>query len=89
MGREQSLNEAYPLLLKQGNANMDSNAETSTSGCYDCGGNLKLYEMDMRKDTKVMRCQGCGLFHLYKRDFFGRWKILKVTKDPTHIQSPE
>jgi len=29
-----------------------------------------------------MQCQNCGLFHFYKKDFFGKYNLLKVTKNP-------
>jgi uncharacterized C2H2 Zn-finger protein len=48
-----------------------------------------LYEIDMEKGTRILRCPVCGLFHFYKKDFFGGWKTLKVTKDPSRVESPE
>lgn len=48
--------------------------------CFDCGGMLKLIELDIQGVNKIMQCQDCGLFHIYKKDFFGRYKLVKVTK---------
>jgi hypothetical protein len=57
--------------------------ETKHSGkCYDCGGQLELFEMDMNKSTKIMLCQACGLYHFYKKDFIGNYKLSKVSKNP-------
>jgi hypothetical protein len=53
-----------------------------TGKCYDCGAALELYEMDMKKSTKIMLCQTCGLFHFYKKDFVGRYRLTKVSKNP-------
>jgi len=50
--------------------------------CYDCGGTLELIELDIKKATKIMQCQNCGLFHFYKKDFFGKYNLLRVTKNP-------
>jgi uncharacterized Zn finger protein len=49
--------------------------------CYDCGGSLELFEFDMQKETRIMKCKDCGLFHYYKKDLLGRWKLLKVSKN--------
>lgn len=51
-----------------------------TGECYDCGGALELVEVDRKKNTKIMKCQECGLLHHYKRGFFGGWKLVKATK---------
>jgi hypothetical protein len=63
---------------------MALNEKKHTGTCLDCGGPLELVELDLRKGTKIMRCQDCDLFHLYKKDFLGSWKVLKVTKDSSH-----
>jgi hypothetical protein len=56
--------------------------ETKHTGkCYDCGGSLELYEMDLTKSTKIMLCKTCGLFHFYKKDFIGNYKLTKVSKN--------
>ena len=52
-----------------------------TGECYDCGGPLELFEIDNKKATKIMLCQSCGLFHYYKKDFFGNYKLTKVSKN--------
>jgi len=40
-----------------------------------------LVELDIQKATKVMQCQNCGLFHFYKKDFFGKYKLLRLAKN--------
>jgi len=55
------------------------------NNCYDCGESLELFEMDMRKETKVMKCKGCGMYYFYKKELLSGWKILKITKDPSHL----
>ncbi|MGB9740342.1 MAG: hypothetical protein ACP5IM_02980 [Candidatus Bathyarchaeia archaeon] len=49
--------------------------------CFDCNGITELVELDVKKGTKIMQCTTCGLFHFYKKDFLGRWKLLKVSKE--------
>jgi hypothetical protein len=49
--------------------------------CYDCKGSLELFEMDMQKGTKIMKCKICGLYHFYKKDFLANWKLTKVSKE--------
>ena len=51
-----------------------------TGKCFDCGGLLELVELDIQGVSKIMQCQDCGLFHLYKKDFLGRYKLVKITK---------
>jgi uncharacterized Zn finger protein len=51
-----------------------------TGICSDCGGSLELVELDLKKTTKIMQCQQCGLFHSYKKDFFGNYKLVKIAK---------
>jgi NMD protein affecting ribosome stability and mRNA decay len=53
-----------------------------TGKCYDCGKPLELYEMDMKKSTKIMVCRSCGLFHYYEKNFVGNYRLRKVTKNP-------
>jgi len=51
---------------------------TYTGKCIDCGGELELYEMDFEKKRRILRCKNCGLFHFYKLNFWGKWKLVKV-----------
>ena len=51
-----------------------------TGICYDCGGSLELFEFDIKKDTKIMKCQNCGLFHYYKKDLLGSGNSSKSPK---------
>jgi len=59
--------------------------------CFDCDGPTELVELDVNKGTKIMQCQVCGLFHFYKKDFLGRWRLVKVSKvgsvEGTNLQS--
>jgi NMD protein affecting ribosome stability and mRNA decay len=54
-----------------------------TGMCFDCGGPLELFELDVKKATKVMICQSCGLFHFYRKGFLGKYILLRVTKNPS------
>jgi DNA-directed RNA polymerase subunit RPC12/RpoP len=51
--------------------------------CIDCEGPLELIELDLRKGTKTTKCQSCGLYHFYKKEFLSGWKLLKATKNPS------
>ena len=51
-----------------------------SDNCENCGNGLQLYELDSRKHVRVMRCQKCGMWHVYKRDVLGKWKLLKAQK---------
>ena len=64
----------------------EETARKHTGKCYDCGGPLELFEMNLKKSTKIMLCQNCGLYHFYKKDFVGTFKLTKVSKDPTLSQ---
>ncbi len=64
----------------------EEKARKHTGRCYDCNGPLELFEMNLDKSTKIMLCQNCGLYHFYKKDFIGQYKLTKVSKDPTMIQ---
>jgi len=59
---------------------MREEMRTHTGKCVDCGSTLELYEIDFEKGRRVLICQRCGLFHLYEKDFFGRWKLVKAAK---------
>jgi RNase P subunit RPR2 len=48
--------------------------------CKNCDYPLEVYEIDFKKNTKVMKCQRCGLYHYYKKDFVGKWRLLKAAK---------
>ena len=65
---------------------MDSGKERQRGKCFDCGGQVELIERDFQKGTKIVRCRDCYLFHLYKKDFLGSWKLLKASKDPSNIR---
>lgn len=54
-----------------------------TGKCFDCGGMLELVELDIQGPMKIMQCQDCGLYHLYKKDFLGKYRLLRVTKEWT------
>jgi DNA-directed RNA polymerase subunit RPC12/RpoP len=46
--------------------------------CVDCGSPLELYEIDFDKSKRIMQCTKCGLYHFYKKDLFGKWKLVKA-----------
>ena len=46
--------------------------------CIDCASTLNLYEIDFEKKRKILQCSYCGLYHLYKVSFFGKWKLKKA-----------
>jgi len=51
-----------------------------TGKCQNCGYALELYEMDVKRSTKVMKCERCGLLHFYKKDIVGKWRLQRATK---------
>lgn len=51
-----------------------------TGKCKNCNYPLEIYEIDFKKNRKTLRCQRCGLYHIYKKDFVGKWKLQKVVK---------
>jgi len=53
---------------------------TQKGKCQNCGSPLELYELDFKRSTKVMKCQRCGVIHLYKKDIIGKWKLIKAQK---------
>jgi len=52
--------------------------KTYIGKCVDCGSPLELYEIDYEKGRRIMQCPQCGLYHFYKKDFFGKWKLVKA-----------
>jgi len=60
---------------------VEKETKQHTGKCYDCGGSLELYEMDLNKATKIMLCTNCGLYHFFKKDFIGNYKLIKVSKN--------
>ncbi|MEM3730923.1 MAG: hypothetical protein QW667_01900 [Candidatus Bathyarchaeia archaeon] len=52
--------------------------KTFTGNCVDCGSALQLYEIDFEKGRRIMQCTQCGLYHFYKKDIFGKWKLVKA-----------
>ena len=57
---------------------MNEKQRTYAGKCIDCGGELELYEIDFEKKRKILRCKNCGLFHVYKLNFWGKWKLVKA-----------
>jgi len=49
----------------------------------DKSARAELVEFDVKKGTRIMKCQECGLYHFHKREIFGGWKLLKVSKRAT------
>jgi len=54
--------------------------KTYTGKCVDCGMSLELYEIDFKKRQRIMQCTRCGLYHFYKKSFFGKWKLVKACR---------
>lgn len=48
--------------------------------CIDCGAVTELFELDIKHGKKILQCPKCGLYHFYKKDWFGRWKLVKAGK---------
>jgi hypothetical protein len=51
-----------------------------TNKCTNCNYPLELYEIDFKKSRKMLKCQRCGLYHYYKKDLVGKWKLQKAVK---------
>ena len=51
-----------------------------TDKCTNCSYPLEVYEIDFKKNIKVLKCQRCGLYHYYKKDLVGRWRLQKAKK---------
>ncbi len=60
----------------------EEKAKRHSEKCYNCSGQLELYEMDLQRAQKIMFCRCCGLFHYYSKDFLGSLKLRKVSKTP-------
>ena len=54
--------------------------KTKANKCKNCNYPLEVYEIDFKKNTKILRCQRCGLYHIYKKDFVGKWKLRKAVR---------
>lgn len=60
---------------------MNEESEKTYRGkCVDCGSPLELYEIDFKKSRRIMQCTRCGLYHLYKKDFVGKWRLVKASR---------
>ena len=46
--------------------------------CIDCRSRLELFEVDFERGRRIMQCTRCGLYHFYKKDFLGKWKLVKA-----------
>jgi DNA-directed RNA polymerase subunit RPC12/RpoP len=56
--------------------------------CVDCGSPLGLYEVDFEKNRRIMQCSKCGLFHFYRKDLLGKWKLVKAGRVPDLWRRP-
>jgi len=54
--------------------------KTQKGKCKNCGSPLELYEIDFRRSTKIMRCQRCGMLHMFRKDIIGKWRLQKAQK---------
>lgn len=57
---------------------MSAEARVYKGKCVDCGSPLELYEVDFEKGRRIMQCKNCGLYHYYKKEFLGKWKLTKA-----------
>jgi predicted nucleic-acid-binding Zn-ribbon protein len=48
--------------------------------CQNCGYALELYEINVKKSSKVMKCERCGLLHFYRKDIVGKWRLQSASK---------
>lgn len=53
-----------------------------TGVCIDCGSGLELYMLDLKRARRTLVCPRCGLYHFYKKDVLGKWKLTKAAKIP-------
>ena len=53
-----------------------------TGLCIDCGSGLELYMLDLKRGRRTLQCPRCGLYHFYKKDVLGKWKLTKAAKIP-------
>lgn len=80
--REETTDTYIGESLGTGSQVSNETGRRHTGKCYDCGGLLELVEFDVKKGTRIMKCQECGLYHFHKKELFGGWKLLKVSKMP-------
>ncbi len=57
--------------------------------CVECGSFLRVYDINFQTGRKVMRCEQCGLLHMYKKDILGRWRIVRATRPMPHEETRE
>lgn len=53
-----------------------------TGVCIDCSNELELYMLDLKRGRRTLQCPRCGLYHFYKKDILGKWKLTKAAKIP-------
>ena len=63
--------------------------EMTSEKCVDCGALLRVYDINFQTGRKVMRCEQCGLLHIYKKDILGRWRIVRATRPMPHEEKVE
>ncbi len=54
--------------------------KTKANTCTNCNYPLEIYEIDFKKSRKILKCQRCGLYHYYKKDIVGKWRLQKAVK---------
>ena len=59
---------------------LSSQPKLHTGKCQNCGYALELYEMDVKRSKRVMRCERCGMLHFYKKDIVGKWRLFRAAK---------
>jgi DNA-directed RNA polymerase subunit RPC12/RpoP len=66
----------------------DEKGKALKGKCARCNSPLELYEIDFEKGRRIMKCTECGLFHLYRRDFLGKWKLVRAGQTPDSLREP-
>jgi len=59
---------------------LTSRPKVHTGKCQNCGYALELYEIDVKRSMKVMKCERCSMLHFYKKDIIGKWRLFKAAK---------
>lgn len=60
----------------------NSEPRRHTGKCIDCGEIIDLYMLDLKKGKRILQCSRCGLYHFYKKDLLGKWKLIQASKVP-------
>lgn len=70
----------HPRRSLSGFQHPNQEVKIQTYKCTNCKYPLQVYHIDFKKYRKVLMCQRCGLYHHYKKNLVGRWKLQRVAK---------